>query len=164
MARSALAACVVGVAVLVGACSGSSRGEAAFCSRLQRDQATLVTGAVDAKSTADTAKNYAALDGLAPEAIRDQWHQLTQLVQSAAGIDASSTQARSALVEQAYAAQPAAQAVTAYAKTACGVDFTAPVTTAPPPPVPTTAAAAPATTATPATTAATAPSSTAVAG
>jgi hypothetical protein len=147
MPRSALAACVVGAAVALVACGGTSRGQAAFCTRLERDRDVLITGAVDAKSTDDAAKNYEALDGLAPEAIRDQWHQLTQLVQSAAGIDASSTEARTALVQQAYAAQPAAQAVTAYAKSTCGVDFTAPVTTAPPPTVPTTA---PATTAPPA--------------
>ena len=108
MARSALAACVVGVVVLA-ACSGSSRGQATFCTRLGKDRDTLITGAVDTKSTDDAAKNYEALDGLAPEAIRDQWHQLTQLVQAAAAIDATSAQARTALVEQAYAAQPAAQ-------------------------------------------------------
>jgi hypothetical protein len=151
---------VAGVAVAVGACSSPSRGQEAFCNRLQRDRDTLVTGVVDTKTAEAAAKQYVALDGLAPEAIRVEWHQLTELVQSAAELDSGSADARTALVQQAYASAPAATKVTQYAKSTCGVDLTAPVvppttattaTTAAPASAPTTAAPAPApTTAAPA--------------
>jgi hypothetical protein len=155
--RSAVVACLVGVVVAVGACSSSSRGQDAFCNRLQRDRDTLVTGVVDTKTADAAAKQYVALDGLAPEAIRVEWHQLTQLVQTAADMDGGSADARNALVQQAYASAPAAATVTRYAKSTCGVDLTAPVvaptTVAPAPttgapataaPTPTTTAPAPA--------------------
>jgi hypothetical protein len=119
---------VVGVVLGAVACSGDARGQAAFCNRLARDVDTL-KAVGDAKSVDVAVANYRALDGLAPEAIHDQWHAVTQLVQQAATLDTSSAEARSALVQQAYAVQSAAQAVTTYAKTTCGVDFTAPATT-----------------------------------
>jgi hypothetical protein len=142
--RTAVAACIAGAVVAVAACSSSSRGQDAFCKRITRDRDTLVTGVVDAKTAETAAKQYVALDGLAPEAIRVEWHQLTELVQTAAGIDSTSVDARTALVQQAYATAPAATKVTQYVKSTCGVDLTAPVT-APP----TTAAPAPTPTAAP---------------
>jgi hypothetical protein len=144
MTRSAVAACLAGAIVVVAACSGPSRGEDAFCSRLQRDRDSLVAGVVDAKTADAAAERYAALDSLAPEAIRVEWHQVAQLVKAAADIDGASATARTDLVLQAYAAAPAAAAVTDYAKTTCGVDLAPPgaatptVTTAPTPTTPPT--------------------------
>jgi hypothetical protein len=98
---------------------------------------------VDVKTAETAAQQYVALDGLAPEAIRVEWHELTELVQTAAKLDPGSADARTALVQQAYASAPAAATVTAYAKSTCGVDLTAPVTapptTAAPAATPTTA-------------------------
>jgi hypothetical protein len=146
--------------VALAACSSSSRGQDAFCQRLTRDRDSFVTGVVDAKTAAAAAQQYVALDGLAPEAIRVEWHQLTQLVQNAAKLNAGSADARSALVQEAYESAPAATTVTQYVKSTCGVDLTAPVTapptTAAPAPAPTTAA--PARTAAPAPTTAAPPS------
>ena len=152
--RTAVVACIAGAVVAVAACSSSSRGQDAFCTRITLDRDTLVTGVVDAKTAETAAKQYVALDGLAPEAIRVEWHQLTELVQTAAGIDSASADARNALVQQAYATAPAATKVTQYVKSTCGVDLTAPVTapptTAPPTTAsPTTPAPAPAPTAAP---------------
>src|SRR5262245_27421600 len=148
MARPVVAACLAGrlaaLAITVAACGGPVRGQEAFCQRLQRDRDLLVTGVVDVKTADDAASRYAALDGLAPEIIRADWHQVTLLVQTAAKTDPSSTDARSALVQQAYATAPAAAAVTQYAKTTCGVDMAAPVTTPAPASSITTAAAPPA--------------------
>ncbi|HKA03501.1 MAG TPA: hypothetical protein VKD67_04200 [Acidimicrobiales bacterium] len=150
------------MAVAVGACSSPSRGQEAFCNRLQRERDTLVTGVVDAKTADAAAKRYVALDGLAPEAIRVEWHQLTQLVQSAARLDGGSADARRALVQEAYASAPAATKVTQYAKSTCDVDLTAPVVQPTAATTGTTATAV--TTATPApTTAAPAPAPTAAA-
>ncbi|HEY1278466.1 MAG TPA: hypothetical protein VGF22_02250 [Acidimicrobiales bacterium] len=158
MRRSAVTASVAGVVaavlavVALAACSSSSRGQDAFCKRLTRDRDALVTGVVDAKTADTAAQQYVALDGLAPEAIRVEWHQLTQLVQTAARLDPGSADARRALVQQAYESAPAAATVTQYAKSTCGVDLTAPVTPPPTTAAPTTAApttAAPAPTAAP---------------
>jgi hypothetical protein len=155
--RSAVTASVAGaVAAVVSmaaltACSSSSRGQDAFCQRLTRDRDALVTGVVDAKTAETAAQQYVALDGIAPEAIRVEWHQLTQLVQNAAKLDPGSADARRALVQQAYDSASAAATVTQYAKSTCGVDLTAPVTAPPTTAPPTTAAPAPApTTAAPA--------------
>src|SRR3954469_332117 len=128
------------------ACPGASRGPEAFCRRLQSDQSLLVTGVVDAKTAKAAVGGYKKLDGLAPEAIRTEWHQLTLLVQAAADLDPTATTARAALVQQAYSAAPAAQTVTAYARQTCGVDLAALAAT-PTPAVttgPTTTAPAPA--------------------
>jgi hypothetical protein len=158
--HSAGTACLAGAVaavVALAACSSSSRGQDAFCKRLTRDRDALVTGVVDAKTAETAAQQYVALDGLAPEAIRVEWHQLTLLVQNAAKVDPGSADARRALVQQAYESAPAAATVTQYAKSACGVDLAAPVTAPPTTAAPTTAAPAP-TTAAPAPTTAAAPS------
>ena len=139
-AVTASVAGAVAAVMAVAACSSSSRGQDAFCQRLTRDRDALVTGVVDSKTAETAAQQYVALDGLAPEAIRVEWHQLTQLVQNAAKLDPGSADARRALVQQAYESAPAAATVTQYAKSTCGVDLAAPVT-APP----TTAAPAPTT-------------------
>jgi hypothetical protein len=128
-----VASCLAGVMVLtVAACSGSSRGPEAFCQRLQTDKSLVITGVVDAKTAKAAVAGYQKLDGLAPEAIRTEWHQLTLLVQAAADLDPTATTARADLVQQAYSAAPAAQTVTAYAQQTCGVDLSTATSTATP--------------------------------
>src|SRR3954469_13192058 len=142
-----VASCLAGVVLATAtACTGASRGPEAFCRRLQVDQNVVVTGVVDAKTAKAAVGGYKKLDGLAPEAIRTEGHQLPLLVQAAADLDATATAARAALVQQAYSAAPAAQTVTSYARQTCGVDLSAspapttpavttgPTTTAPAPP------------------------------
>jgi hypothetical protein len=141
-----VASCLVGVVLAAAACSGSSRGPEAFCQRLQTDKNVVVTGVVDATTAKAAVAGYEKLDGVAPEAIRTEWHQLTLLVQAAAELDPTATTARAALVQQAYSAAPAAQTVADYARQTCGVDLgassatsapavtTGPTTTAPAPP------------------------------
>jgi hypothetical protein len=141
-----VASCLAGVVLATAACSASSRGPDAFCQRLQTDKDVVMAGVVDAKTAKAAVTGYEKLDGLAPEAIRTEWHQLTLLVQAAAELDPTATTARAALVQQAYSAAPAAQTVTDYARQTCGVDLatptatttpavtTGPTTTAPAPP------------------------------
>jgi hypothetical protein len=143
-----VASCLVGVVLASAACSGSSRGSEAFCQRLQTDKNVVVTGVVDAKTAKAAVSGYEKLDGVAPEAIRTEWHQLTLLVQAAADLDPTATTARAALVQQAYSAAPAAQTVADYARQTCGVDLGA-----------ATAPSAPAVTTGPTTTAAPTPPS-----
>ncbi len=132
MRRSVVAFCVAGLALAAATgCSGSSRGPEAFCSRLQRDHDTLVTGVVDPKTAKAAVDGYKALDGLAPEAIRAEWHQLALLMEAAADFDVTATTAQEALVQQAYSAAPAAETVSAYARQTCGVELSAPAATTP---------------------------------
>jgi hypothetical protein len=133
MRRPVVASCVAALALaVVSACSASSRGPEAFCSRLQRDHDKLVSGVVDAKTAKAAVDSYKSLDGVAPEAIRTEWHQLALLVQAAADLDTTATTAQEALVQQAYSAAPAAETVTAYARQTCGVDLGAPTATTTP--------------------------------
>jgi hypothetical protein len=133
MRRPVVASCLAGLAlVALSACSGSNRGPEAFCSRLQRERDKLVTGVVDPKTAQSAVDGYKALDGLAPEAIRTEWHQLALLVESASELDPTATTAQEALVQQAYSAAPAAETVTAYARQTCGVDLSAPTATTTP--------------------------------
>jgi hypothetical protein len=141
--RSAAVVALISVGGLT-ACGGSSRGAEAFCSRLQQKHDTLITGVVDPKTAKTAVDTYHALDAVAPEAIRSEWHQLTLLVQAAADLDSSGAGTNAALVQQAYTAAPAAQTVTTYARATCGVDLapassgaavtTGPTTVAPSPP------------------------------
>jgi hypothetical protein len=120
---------VVGLSGLAG-CGGSSRGAEEFCSRLQQNHDALIGGVVDSKTAKAAVDSYTALDHVAPEVIRTEWHQLTLLVQAAADLDPTATDSSAALVQQAYTAAPAAQTVTTYARQTCGVDL-APSTTTP---------------------------------
>ena len=123
MRRRVFASCVAGLAVILSACSGSDRGPQAFCRRLQRDRDLVVTGVVDATTARAAVDRYHDLDRLAPEAIRTEWHQLFVLVQAAANLNPGVPTAQQDLVQQAYSAAPAAQAVTAYASQTCGVEI-----------------------------------------
>jgi hypothetical protein len=127
-----VASCLAGVLLTAVACCGSSRGPEAFCQRLQTNKAVVITGVVDAKTAKAAVAGYEKLDGVAPEAIRTEWHQLTLLVQAAADLDPTATTARAALVQQAFSAAPAAQTVTDYARQTCGVDLTTPPATTTP--------------------------------
>src|SRR4051794_19258255 len=140
-----LASCLAGALLATAACGGSNRGPEAFCRRLQTDKDMVVNGVVDAPTAKAAVSRYEKLDGLAPEAIRTEWHQLTLLVQAASELDPTATTARAALVQQAYSAAPAAQTVTDYARQTCGVDLSAsPAPTTPAVTTgPTTAAPAP---------------------
>src|SRR4051812_36590077 len=127
-----VASCLAGLLLTAVACSGNSRGPAAFCQRLQTNKDIVITGVVDAKTAKAAVAGYEKLDGVAPEAIRTEWHQLTLLVQAAAGLDPTATTARAALIQQAFSAAPAAQTVSDYARQTCGVDLSAPTATTTP--------------------------------
>ena len=131
MHRSAVALCLAGIISGVAACGGSNRGATEFCARLQRDHDTLVSGVVDTKTARAAVDGYNALDRLAPEAIRTEWHELALLVQAAADLDPSAPSSNAALVQQAYSAAPAAETVTAYARQTCGVELAPPAATTP---------------------------------
>jgi hypothetical protein len=117
--------CAVGAIAVAGvsACGGTSRGAGEFCSRLQRQHDALISGVVDEKTAKAAVDGYNALDRLAPEAIRSEWHQLALLVQAAASLDPAVPASNATLVEQAYTAAPAAQTVAAYARQTCGIDL-----------------------------------------
>jgi hypothetical protein len=146
-ARSAAA--IAGLLV-TAACTGTSRSVSGFCTRLAKDRDSLVAAVSDPAGVRKAVASYESLDAVAPEAIRDQWHQVTVLVEKAATLDPAKTDDTAALVTDAFASSSAVEKTTAYAKATCNVELSAPTTG------PTTA---PATTGTTATTSAAPPSS-----
>lgn len=70
-----------------------------------------------------TLKRYRDLDELAPEEIRDQWHELTDLIVKSAASDLSTSAQRDDLERLAYTTDKSVKAVVKYSKESCGVDF-----------------------------------------
>jgi hypothetical protein len=134
--RAMVAGCATATAALIvtAACSGSGRSVSAFCSRLAKDRDSLVAVVSDPAGVKKALASYEAVDAVAPEAIRDDWHQVTTLVQRASTINPTKTDDTSALVSDAFASSEAVQKVTAYSKATCGVDLAATTTTLPPAP------------------------------
>jgi hypothetical protein len=87
---------------------------------------------------------YRALDERAPEEIRTEWHQITELLTSVATADVASKAQQNEQIKLAYGTAGAVKKVTAYVEKTCGVTFTLPVapqtTTPPVPQTPDTAA------------------------
>jgi hypothetical protein len=112
------------LATLAACSSGPTRGQVAFCRRLQQDRAVLDTPAGSTAAANAQVERFRALDKLAPEAIRDEWHAVTELMALAASTDVGSVDGRNALTEAALAASRPADAVRTYVRDVCGVELT----------------------------------------
>lgn len=66
---------------------------------------------------------YRALDTRAPEEIREQWHDLTELISKVASADVSTAAQQADLVKLAYTTDKSVKAVVSYTKATCNVDF-----------------------------------------
>jgi hypothetical protein len=124
---------VAGVAlgVLAVGCSSGGRSPEAFCSQLQKDHTAITTPISSEDGITVVKARYEAVDRVAPEAIRDDWHTITALVEQAAELDPSKPDEQAKLTQAAYAASGSAAAVAAYAKATCTVDLPVPVPTVP---------------------------------
>jgi hypothetical protein len=117
------------VAILTFGCSGDGRGQASFCSKLRDEHAQLLAPVSDARGVTTMVNRYKGLDRIAPEAIREQWHELTVLFEQAATVDPAKKAEAATLSARAFASSSSARAVVGYAKTTCGVTL-APTATA----------------------------------
>ena len=115
----ALLALGSGCSGLVACASGPARSPERFCQRLGESIAT-VTAAVQSPAESSTAiGRFRSIGAAAPEAIRDEWDVLVQLLATA---DDPAT-SDSVLAERALASQRAVKAIDDYAKGTCGLDL-----------------------------------------
>lgn len=130
-ARMVAAAAILGAATVGGCGNGPQRSVKAFCSRLRVEQNLLTTRLTDPAEVQPVLDRFRALDALAPEQIRDQWHEITALVEKVATSELS-PESQTALTRLALATDNSVKQVTAYALETCKVDLAAPPTTKPP--------------------------------
>ncbi len=134
---------VVGALILGGGCSrGPQRGVAAFCEKLGKDRTLLELPMTTPEDITAMVARYRAVDKLAPEEIRDQWHAVTELIAKVAASDVSKPK-QPDLINTIYATVKSIDATKKYSKETCNVDFTIPITP------PTTVLTEPATTVAP---------------
>jgi hypothetical protein len=112
---------------------------AAFCEKLGKDHTLLELPMTTPEDITAMVARYRAVDKLAPEEIRDQWHAVTELIAKVAASDVSKPN-QPDLVNTIYATVKSIDATKKYTKETCDVDFTIPLTP------PTTVLAEPATT------------------
>jgi hypothetical protein len=119
---------VVGALVLGGGCSrGPQRGVVAFCEKLGKDRTLLELPVTTPEEITSMVARYRAVDKLAPEEIRDQWHAVTELIAKAASSDVAKDK-QPDLINTIYATVKSIDATKKYTKETCNVDFTIPIT------------------------------------
>ena len=119
-----VAAAVALVAALgLAACDKGSRADQ-FCAKLQKDQQQLSTVPSQPDQLEAYVNRYRQLAKVVPLAIDDEWHTVTDLMQSVASDDLSDPDAADKLRDEAVAATKAVDTVRTYARQTCGVDLT----------------------------------------
>jgi hypothetical protein len=128
-ALSVVAAVAIGALITTGCGGKPQRSVKAFCDRLRVDQNLLTTRLTDPSEVQPVVDKFRVLDALAPEQIRDQWHDITVLVEKVATADLS-PESQTALTRLALATDNSVKLVTTYARDTCQVDLAAgPATT-----------------------------------
>jgi hypothetical protein len=119
---------VIGALVLAGGCGRTpQRGVAAFCEKLGRDKTLLELPMTTPEDITAMVDRYRAVDKLAPEEIRDQWHAVTELIAKVAASDVSKPK-QPDLINTIYATVKSIDATKKYTKETCNVDFSIPIT------------------------------------
>jgi type IV pilus biogenesis protein CpaD/CtpE len=119
----------VAIAAATGCGGKPQRSVKAFCTRLRVEQNLLTTRLTDPAEVQPLVDRFRALDALAPEQIRDQWHDITTLVEKVATAELS-PESQTSLTRLALATDNSVKEVTAYARDTCQVDLAAgPATT-----------------------------------
>ncbi len=116
-------ACTVLVLVVVSCSSGTTRSQAGFCKQLTADRDLLIAPITQPATVAPLLARYERLDLLAPEAIRDEWHELTVLIQTVAASDVRLPGKQADLVQLAYTTDRAIQAIVSYGRDVCDVEL-----------------------------------------
>ena len=106
-------------------CSDDDRGAERFCGELAEVLATL-DGPVAAQADVDAiVATYEHLDGITPLAVEREWHQLTELVQTAATVLPDDPASVQRVADAAYAAERSARSVNSWVATTCGLEMPA---------------------------------------
>jgi hypothetical protein len=115
------------VAVVAAACNGdggAAAGPEAFCERV-REATPELTAVSDPAGAGATANRLASLGEQAPEAIRPEWDQLTELFRAVARLDPAAPGFRDAVLAETGKAATAAGEVNGWVQRNCGIDLTA---------------------------------------
>lgn len=139
--RCQLVAVTAGLVAVLGACSGEDRSAGRFCAELAEALPSLdgpIALPSDVEAVVDT---YQRLDEITPITIEREWHQLTELVQTAATVEPSDPASVQRVADQAYATERSARALATWVAQTCGLELPAvigvegsapPATTIPP--------------------------------
>jgi hypothetical protein len=120
--RGAVALLVLAASTL-GCGQKPQRSVTSFCSRLRSNQKILSTRLTDPSEVQPVLARFQAIDAVAPEQIRDQWHEITVLVEKVATTTDVSTEGQNDLLRVALATQQSIATVTTYAKETCQVEL-----------------------------------------
>jgi hypothetical protein len=122
MARRSVPLSAAAVLLGLAACGDGGAGDAGrFCARVEAEQAALSGGIVTPLDASAAVTRYQELADLAPLAIRDEWAQLTAVVEAAATADVTDPAERDRLTELAYGSEQAARTVDQWVTERCGV-------------------------------------------
>jgi hypothetical protein len=111
------------VASVAGCGQKPQRSATEFCKRLRSNQKILSTRLTDPAEVQPVLARFTAIDTVAPEQIRDQWHEITLLVEKVATTTDVSTDGQNDLLRVALATQQSIATVKTYAKETCQVEL-----------------------------------------
>lgn len=114
-------ACTVTAVVLLPACSDADRSGANFCEKLSSKVDGLSGPLATSDDISDLVNRYESLDAITPLAIRDDWHVITELLQTAEDVDYEDPRSRQDLADAAYKAERSARDVARWVESTCGI-------------------------------------------
>lgn len=122
-----MAAPLVMLGVLVS-CGGESRSTADFCEEL-RTSDVLLTDTADPAALVET---YRRLDSRTPLRIKDQWNEITVLLERIISFDANDPEATQQIIADALRARTSMEDIAEWADTTCKVRLSRPSATVAP--------------------------------
>lgn len=124
-ARGILATTIAFAAIgSVAACGGDPRSVASFCQRLRREGTALT----DVSDPAGLAAHYRELEAYVPLQIKDQWHEVTVLLERVTSFDPKNDAEVQAVLAESLQAKTSIEALAAWADVKCKVTLGKPVT------------------------------------
>lgn len=107
------------------ACGGEDRSAGRFCSELAQVLPGLNGPVIIPADVEAIVATYERLDGITPITIEREWHQLTELVQTAATVEPADPNSVQRVADQAYATERSARAVATWVAQTCGLELPA---------------------------------------
>ena len=122
--RLAATALLTALLTALAACNNATpRGEQAYCENLSTNSELLLAPVTQPATVAPLLARYHRLDELAPEAVRDEWHELVTLIEKVANADPRKPQTQAEMTVQAHATDQSIQHIVSHARRVCGVEL-----------------------------------------
>lgn len=116
---------VAGLVAGLTACGADDRSAGRFCAELAEALPSL-NGPVALPSDVEAVvETYERLDGITPITIEREWHQLTELVQTAATVEPDDPASVQRVADAAYATERSARALASWVAQTCGLELPA---------------------------------------